>query len=72
MYVCKGETSTGKYILQTLKRSAANTSIGVVGVAAIKEKYGGKCLLRAVFIFITIEIDPNSKINLINNRKMIG
>lgn len=70
MYVCKGETSTGQYILQTLKRSAAN--IGVVGVAAIKEKYGGKCLLRAVFIFITIEIDPNSKINLINNRKMIG
>lgn len=68
MYVCKGETSTGKYILQTLKRSAAN--IGVVRVAAIKEKYSGKCLLRAVFIFITIEIDPNSKINLINNRKM--
>lgn len=37
-------------VLLTVKRSAAY--MGVVGIAAMKEKYDGQRFLRAVFVFI--------------------
>lgn len=53
MYTHTGETCTVSEILWTVKRSAAY--IGVVGIAASKERHGGQCLLQVMFSYLVVK-----------------